>query len=320
VQEHHVNHEESAMRIVTQHRTGGPEVFEIADVDDPSAGPGEVRLATSAIGVNPIDAAVRGGQFALLGEPPFTVGWDVAGVVDQVGEGVTDFAVGDRVFGMPRFPGEAATYAERVVAPANDLAHIPSRLDDQHAAALPLVGLTAWQALVGEGGVGPGTRVLVQAAGGGVGHVAVQIGKARGAYVVATASPRKAEFVRTLGADEIVDYTRTELAAIAVVDVAIDPLGGENTARTLTAVRNGGVLALLVGEFDDAIRAAAADRGVRLARIGVKPDAAAFASLLDLVDIGRLTPTVHATFKLEKAGEAHAALVEDVRGKLVLVP
>lgn len=265
------------MRIIIQHRTGGPEVLEIHDVDDPSAGPGEVRLATSAIGVNPVDAAVRGGYFPLLGDPPFTVGWDVAGVVDQVGEGVTDFAVGDRVFGMPRFPGEAAAYAERVVAPAKDLAHIPSRLDDQHAAALPLVGLTAWQALVGEGGVGPGTRVLVQAAGGGVGHVAVQIGKARGAYVVATASPRKAEFVRTLGADEIVDYTTTELAAIAAVDVAIDPLGGENTARTLTAVRNGGVLALLVGEFDDAIRAAAADRGVRLARIGVKPDAAALA-------------------------------------------
>ena len=138
--------------------------------------------------------------------------------------------------------------------------------------------------------------------------------------MVATASPRKAEFVRTLGADEIVDYTTTELAAIAAVDVAIDPLGGENTARTLTAVRNGGVLALLVGEFDDAIRAAAADRGVRLARIGVKPDAAALASLIDLVDIGRLTPTVHATFKLEKAGDAHAALLEDVRGKLVLIP
>jgi len=308
------------VRVVTQHRTGGPEVLEIADVDDPSAGPGEVRLVTSGIGVNPIDAAVRAGYFPLLGEPPFTVGWDVAGVIDQVGEGVAEFAVGDRVFGMPRFPGEAAAYAERVVAPAADLAHIPSRLDDQHAAALPLVGLTAWQALVGEGGVGPGTRVLVQAAGGGVGHVAVQIAKARGAHVVATASPRKAEFVGTLGADEIVDYTTTELTTVAAVDVAIDPLGGENTARTLTAVRDGGVLALLLGEFDDSIRAAAAERGVRLARIAVKPDAAALASLVDLIDSGQLSPTVHATFNLEKAGEAHAALAGNVLGKLVLLP
>lgn len=308
------------MRIVTQYRTGGPEVFEVADVDDPSAGPDEVRIATSAIGVNPIDAAVRAGKYPLLGEPPFTVGWDVAGVVDQVGEHVTGFAVGDRVFGMPRFPGEAAAYAERVVAPAKDLAHTPARLDDRHAAALPLVGLTAWQALVDEGGVGPGTRVLVQAAGGGVGHVAVQIAKARGAYVVATASPRKAAFVRTLGADEIVDYTTTELAAIAEVDVAIDPLGGENTARTLTAVRNGGVLTLLVGDFDDAVRRAAAERGVRLARISVQPAAAALTALIDLVDRGKLMPTVHATFKLEKAGDAHAALDQDVRGKLVLVP
>jgi len=308
------------MRIVTQHRTGGPEVFEIADVDDPTAGPGEVRLATSAIGVNPVDAAVRAGYFPLLGKPPFTVGWDVAGVIDQVGEGVTEYAVGDRVFGMPRFPGEAAAYADLVIAPAADLARIPSRLDDQHAAALPLVGLTAWRALVDEGGVGAGTRVLVQAAGGGVGHVAVQIAKARGGYVIATASPRKAEFVRALGADEIIDYTTTELATVAAVDVAIDPLGGENTARTLTVVREGGVLALLIGEFDDATRAAAADRGVRLARIDVKPDAAALASLVDLVDIGRLTPTVHATFALEKAGDAHSALAGDVRGKLVLVP
>jgi NADPH:quinone reductase-like Zn-dependent oxidoreductase len=263
---------------------------------------------------------VRSGAFPLLGEPPFTVGWDIAGTVDELGEGVSGFAVGDRVFGMPRFPGQAAAYAEQVVAPAADLAHIPSRLTDEQAAALPLVGLTAWQALADGAGVGPGTRVLIPAAGGGVGHVAVQIAKALGAQVVATASPRKTAFVRALGADEIVDYTTADLSSVAAVDVAIDPLGGEHTASILAAVRDGGTVALLVGDFDEASRRAADERGIRLVRVSVHPDPAALASLVDLAERGQLTPAVHAVFELEKAGDAHAALAGDVRGKLVLVP
>ena len=158
-------------------------------------------MRTVAAGVNPVDWKVRA-RGGFLGEPPFTVGWDVAGVVEEVGYGVTRFSVGDRVFGMPRFPREAAAYAEYVTSPSRQLALIPDALDDVEAGALPLAGLTAWQALVETADVQPGQRVLVLAAAGGVGHLAVQIAKARGAYVLGTARAEKHSFLVELGVDE----------------------------------------------------------------------------------------------------------------------
>ena len=308
------------MRVITQQTTGGPEVLELAEIEAPTPGPGEVRLTTTAIGVNPVDIAVRAGIFALLGQPPFTLGWDVAGVVDAVGSGVNDFVTGDRAFGMPRFPAAASGYAEQVLAPAVELAPTPDGLDDVHAAALPLVGLTAWQALVEVAGIGPDARVLVQAAGGGVGHVAIQIAKALGAEVVATASPRKTEFVHRLGADEIVDYTTTSLATTAPVQAAIDPFGGENTLHTVEVVLDGGVVAVLVGEPDHAARAAAAARGIQLVRTQVVPNPTALTALVDLVHRGKLSPHVQATYALDRVADAHVELENGVRGKLVLVP
>src|SRR5262249_52819837 len=146
----------------------------------------------------------------LLGEPPFTVGWDISGLVTALGGGVTGVAIGDEVYGMPRFPKEAAAYAEEVVAPASEIAPKPRALSHEQAAALPLAGLTAWQGLVRSGGLAEGQRVLIHGAGGGVGHLAVQIAKARGAIVLATASTGKVEFVRSLGADEVIDYRKAD--------------------------------------------------------------------------------------------------------------
>lgn len=308
------------MRIITQHVTGGPQVLEVADVPSPAAGPGEVRVRVRAIGVNPVDAAVRAGLFPLLGEPPFVLGWDVAGVIDEVGSGVEGLTVGDRVFGMPRFPAAASAYAEELVAPAHELALVPARLSDEQAAALPLVGLTAWQALVTIADLRAGQRVLVQAAGGGVGHVAVQIAHALGARVVATASPRKSDFVRGLGVTEIVDYTSSDLSGTAPVDVALEPFGGAASLDTLKAVRDGGVLAVLVGEIEDALTTAAAARGVRVVRIAVEPDASGLAGLVDMVERGLLLPHVQDVFALERAADAHVELGNGVQGKLVLVP
>jgi NADPH:quinone reductase-like Zn-dependent oxidoreductase len=279
-----------------------------------------VLVEVRAIGVNPVDANVRAGYFPILGQPPFTLGWDVAGVVRAIGADVQGLVVGDRVLGMPRFPQQAATYAELVVAPAAHLARVPDRLDDEGAAALPLVGLTAWQALVQIADVGPGTRVLVQAAGGGVGHVAVQIAKARGAYVVATASTGKVDFVRSLGADDVVDYTRTPLSSIEQADVVLDPFGGDRLPQAIDLTRSGGLVTVLLGEIGRHAQALADERAVRIARVGVVPDADALAGLLDLVERGELTPHVQAAFPLEKAAEAHDELARGVRGKLVLVP
>ena len=194
------------MRAIRQLSLGGPDVLELADVPRPEPGPTEVLVRVAAAGVNPVDWKVRA-RGGFLGEPPFTVGWDVAGVVEELGRGVTRFTPGDRVFGMPRFPREAAAYAEYVTAPSRQLARIPEGLGDVEAAALPLAGLTAWQALVETAGVGPKSRVLILAAAGGVGHLAVQIAKARGAYVIGTARPEKHAFLASLGADEAVDYT-----------------------------------------------------------------------------------------------------------------
>lgn len=308
------------MRTITQTAFGGPDVLEIADAPTPAPGPDEVVVTTSAVGVNPVDAAVRAGAFPLLGDPPFTLGWDIAGTVSAVGPGVTELAVDDRVYGMPAFPAQAAAYAEQVRAKVSELVRIPDALDDQQAAGLPLVGLTAYQALVEVGQVDAGQRVLVQAAGGGVGHVAVQLARAFGAHVVATASPGKVDFVTALGAEEVVNYEATDYTSIEPVDLAIDPLGGANTARTLRTVRPGGTLALLVGAFDEATTTAAAARGIRLARVSVVPNATSLAAISELAAAGRLIPHVSATFPLDKAGEAHRHLKTGVQGKIVLLP
>lgn len=308
------------MRVMTQHTTGGPEVLEAVEVPTPTPGPGEVRIRVGAAGVNPVDVAVRAGAFPLLGEPPFTLGWDVAGTVDAVGPGVDAFTPGDRVLGMPRFPAEAGAYADHVIAPAAELVRTPDVLDDRSAAALPLVGLTAHLALVEVADVQAGQRVLVLAAGGGVGHVAVQIAKARGAYVIATASPRKTAFVTGLGADEVIDYTTTDItAAVGPVDVVIDPFGGDDVLERLDLLRPGGVVVSLL-DVPESAQTEARRRGVRLVRIGVVPNAGALAGLVALIQDGVLDVHVAASFPLDRAGDAHEHLAEGPEGKLVLVP
>ncbi|MCW2831078.1 MAG: NADPH:quinone reductase, partial [Aeromicrobium sp.] len=255
-----------------------------------------------------------------LGEPPFTVGWDVAGTVDAVGPDVTEHAVGDRVFGMPRFPAAADAYAEQVVAPVQDVVTTPATTDDQHAAALPLAALTAYQALVEVADVQPGQRVLVQAAGGGVGHLAVQIAKALGAEVVATASAGKVDFVRGLGADQVVDYREHDFTEVVEpVDVVVDPFGGENLARSLAVVRDGGVVASLL-DIDPEAAATAEARGVRLVRIGVGPNRTSLQAIAGLVDRGLVAAHVSATYPLEEAATAHEQIGHGVQGKIVLVP
>jgi NADPH:quinone reductase-like Zn-dependent oxidoreductase len=196
------------MKIIRQATLGDPEVLQVAETDRPTPGPTEVLVRVHAAGVNPVDWKVRrGGGF--LGGPPFTVGWDISGVVAQVGSGVTRWHTGDEGFGMPSFPREAAAYAEYVIAPARHLARKPAGLSHLEAAGLPLAGLTAWQVLVDTADIWPEQRVLVHAAAGGVGHLAVQIAKARGAYVLGTARAPKHDLLRSLGVDEPIDYTTT---------------------------------------------------------------------------------------------------------------
>ncbi len=305
------------MRAIRQRSLGGPEVLELVDVPRPEPGPTEVLVRVTAAGVNPVDWKVRA-RGGLLGDPPFTVGWDVAGVVEELGRGVTRFAPGDRVFGMPRFPREAAAYAEYVTAPSRQFALIPDSIGDVEAAALPLAGLTAWQALVETAAVGPGSRVLVLAAAGGVGHLAVQIAKARGAHVVGTARSEKQGFLASLGVDEAVDYTTGPVAGrVQGVDVDLDLLGGEAAVDALSTLRDGGILVTVTG---DAVRLLelAADR-VRVAGLLVEPDRLGMESLAALADDDALRAHVSETFPLADAARAHEA-IETGRtlGKIVL--
>jgi len=306
------------MRAVQQTELGGPEVLRLTEVPKPAPSPTEVLVRVAAAGVNPVDwkTRLRGGFF---GEPPFIVGWDVAGVVEAVGYGVTRFDPGDRVFGMPRFPHEAAAYAEYVTAPSRQLARTPDVLSDVEAAALPLAGLTAWQALVETADVGPRSRVLILAAAGGVGHLAVQIAKARGAYVIGTGRAAKHEFLTSLGADEVVDYTTHDVAEVARdVDVLFDTVGGETGAGALRAVRDGGLCVTLVGSSVQSLVELGGAR-IRVAALLVEPDRTGMEALAALAAEGVLRPHVAQTFPLGDAARAHE-LSESGRtqGKLVL--
>jgi NADPH:quinone reductase-like Zn-dependent oxidoreductase len=310
---------EPTMRCIRQRTLGGPDVLEVTEVPRPEPGPTEVLVRMAGAGVNPVDWKVRA-RGGFLGDPPFTVGWDVAGVVEEVGRGVTRFAPGDRVFGMPRFPREAAAYAEYVTSPSRQLARIPDGLSDVEAGALPLAGLTAWQALVETADVRPGQRVLVRAAAGGVGHLAVQIARARGAHVIGTARAEKHAFLTELGVDEAVDYTREAVEErVRDVDVVLDLVGDETSGHALATLRDGGVFIVAPSSAGlERLLELAAGR-VRVTGILVEPDRAGLEAIADLAGKGELHAHVSHTFPLEHAARAHE-LGETGRtqGKIVL--
>jgi NADPH:quinone reductase-like Zn-dependent oxidoreductase len=298
------------MRVVTQHEFGGPDVLVVEERAVPEPPPTEIRVRVAAAGVNPVDWKTRAGDgiAGLLGAPPIVLGWDVAGVVDAVGFGVTRFAVGDKVYGMPWFPREAGAYAEYVTAPSRHFARQPSATSAEEAAALPLAALTGWQALVHTAGIGPGQRVLIHAAAGGVGHLAVQIAKARGAYVVGTARAGKHQTLRELGIDEPVDYSDVPFEDIVRdVDVVVDLIGGEYSIRSLGTLRDGGLLiAVPSGVSADLVAAATAqDRALRITGILVEPDYAALEQIGALIEAGQLRVMVDRVFPLEEAAKAH---------------
>ena len=301
---------------------GGADAMELVDVPTPTPVPTEVLIRVYAAGVNPADLGVRegpGAEFFGL-RPPFRPGWDVSGVVEQIGAGVTRFAVGDEVFGLALFPRAAGTFAQYVTAPSRQLAHKPAGVDHVSAAAVPLAGLTAWQALVDVADVRPGQRVLVHAAAGGVGHIAVQIAKARGAYVLGTASAAKHDLLRGLGVDEPIDYRAGDFsAAIDPVDVVLDLVGEDYVARSLASLRAGGTLVEIAGDVDAETATQASARGVRAVEMLVEPDGAGMAELAALLAGGRLRVTIAGTYPLDQVAAAQDSLSDGrTVGKVVL--
>ena len=304
------------MKAVSQQNLGGPDVLEVVEVVRPEPGMGQILVRVHAAGVNPVDAMNRQSG-AFVGSPPFILGWDVSETVTEVGIGVTLYEPGDEVFGMLTFPAGHGAYAEYVVGPARVFVPKPVGIDHVHAAALPLAGLTAWQALVDTAHISDGTRVLITAPAGGVGHLAVQIAKARGAYVIALAAHDAAAYVKSLGADETIDYTAGDFrAGLAPLDVVFDLVGRDYPAAAMDVLKSGGILVSTLPQTLPPVAADAAERGVRLAGLFVEADRLGMTGLADLVTRGQLTPTIAATFPLHAAGDAQAG--PGRRGKTVL--
>ena len=313
------------MRAVIQNSFGGPEVLELASVPRPEPLPTEVLVRVHAAGINPVDwkTCAGTGMAGVLGEPPFILGWDVSGVVEEVGFGVTTLRPGDEVYGMPWFPRAAGAYAEYVTAPSRQFARKPASLTHEQAAGLPLAALTAWQALTDTAGVHRDQRVLIHAAAGGVGHLAVQFAKHLGAHVIGTASLGRHDWLTKLGADELIDYTAVRFEdAVRDVDVVIDLVGDgfDNTStRSLDVLRPGGLLVAVPSGVAPELLAAAEARGLRASAFLVEPDGPGLTTIASLIDAGGVSVEIEEVYPLEQVAEAHARGESGrVRGKLVL--
>jgi NADPH:quinone reductase-like Zn-dependent oxidoreductase len=309
------------MKAVCIHHFGGLDALCYQDLPRPRAGVGELLVRVHAAGVNPVDWKTRTGSAPWKGQTdpfPLILGWDLSGIVEAVGRDVTGFAPGDAVYGMIRFPEPAGAYAEYATAPADHVLPKPAAVDFLEAAALPLVSLTAWQALFEAGELGQGQTVLIHGAAGGVGHVAVQLAKSCGAQVVGTARGRDGDYLRELGLDIHIDFETTRFEdVVRDVDLVLDTLGGEVQRRSWGVLRKGGTLVSLrtTSDLEEKARAYA----VRARRILVRPQVEHFALINGLVETGQLRPTLAAVYPLQEARQAQEQLERGpTRGKVVL--
>jgi NADPH:quinone reductase-like Zn-dependent oxidoreductase len=296
---------------------GGPEVLQVTRVARPSPGHGELLLRVHAAGVNPLDASARAGgvQDLVAASLPYVTGFDVSGVVVEAGAGVTRFSPGDELFALLDLR-RGGGYAEYALVREVEAARRPARATHAEAASLPLVALTAWQALFEVADLQPGQTVLIHAGAGGVGTMAVQLARWRGARVIATASARNHGFLRDLGADVVIDYSAQRFEEEASgVDVVLDPIGGDTQRRSLSTLRDGGTLVALMGLT---AAARAPERGIRARSMLVRPDSAQLRRIAELVDAGELRPVVSHLLPLEEAPAAHRqSETRSTRGKIV---
>jgi NADPH:quinone reductase-like Zn-dependent oxidoreductase len=305
------------MNAVRIHRYGGPEVLRYEKAPRPEPGTGEVLIRVHGAGVNPVDWKVREGYARdfLKHALPLVPGWDVSGVVEAVGPGATRWKPGDELFSRPDIARDGA-YAEFLVVRESEAARKPQSLDHLQAAAVPLAALTAWQALFDAAGLGPGQTVLIHAAAGGVGHFAVQLAKWKGARVIGTASAGNHAFLRTLGADDTIDYTTTRFEEVVRdADVVLDTMGGDTQQRSWKTLREGGILStILAPPPEEAI-----PPEKRLGYTFVQPNAEQLSEIATLIDAGKVRTVVETVLPLPEARSAQErSQAGHVRGKIVL--
>lgn len=306
------------MKAARIHDYGNPEVIRIEDAPMPEIGPDDLLIRSVAASVNPVDWKIRRGYLAkmLPYDLPLTLGWDVSGIVEKVGADVTGFKPGDAVYSRPDIRRNG-TYAEFVAVRAREAALKPATISHVEAASLPLVSITAWEALITAAGMQPGQRVLIHAGAGGVGSIAIQLAKARGAHVTATASAGKAAFVRSLGADEVIDYRDpTAFAAARGLDIVFDTIGGDTQEASWAMLKPGGFLVSITTPPSPE-RASA--EGKRAGFVFIDPNAAILRDLATLVDAGRIRPIIGGEYRLDDAAKAHeASETGRTTGKIVL--
>jgi NADPH:quinone reductase-like Zn-dependent oxidoreductase len=314
----------ATMKAVQIYEPGDVDVLKYEDVERPEPQKGEVLVRVRAVGINLVDCVTREHGLMSTGTKvlPYVVGWDISGEVVALGEGVTAFAIGDEVYGMPRFPNEAKAYSEYITSPVADLALKPRKLTHQEAAGVPLAGLTAWQALFDTAHLQAGQTVFISGGAGGVGHYAIQLAKWKGARVITTTSTRNVEFVRDLGADVVIDYTRQAFTQIIRdIDVVLDTIGGDVLRNSFKVVKHGGLIVSLPLHLGvEALgNQLAPQHGVEFAVVRVHPSGEQMAALAKVADAGWLKTYVDAVFPLKDVAQAHK-LSEGghVRGKLVL--
>lgn len=307
------------MKAVRIHRYGAVEELVLEDAPLPVLAPDEVLIQVVGASINPVDWMIRQGKLkdVLAHALPLTLGWDASGVVSAAGNLVRRFRIGDSVYSRPDI-ARNGMYAEYVAVRAAEVALKPTTISHMEAASLPLAGITAWQALVDVCKLKTGQRVLIHAAAGGVGSLAVQIARTRGAYVIGTASAANRHFVLSLGANEFIDY-RTQTLESAIeepVDAVLDTVGGETQEASFPLLKAGGVLVSIVSPPPQEL---AEKYGVRGEFFMVGPNAEALEQLAKLVDDGKVRPVIGAEFALEDHAQAHAlSEAGHMRGKIVL--
>jgi NADPH:quinone reductase-like Zn-dependent oxidoreductase len=306
---------EAVMRAVRFHDYGPPDVLHVDEVSRPEPGEGEVLVRVHAAGVNPIDWKYRAGYLKDFGPLPLphTPGFDLSGTVEALGPGVTDFTPGQAVFGRG-----SGTYAEYAIAPATALAPKPDEITYDQAATIAIGGLTAWSGLIDVANVQPGQRVLVQGAAGGVGSYVVQLAHWKGAHVLGTSSAANLEYVRSIGADEAIDYRSGAIEQTASsVDVVFDTVGGNVLEQSWGLLKEGGILIEIAGTADEET---AKRHGVRIGgNRGVENPSAVLRQLADLIVHGDLRAEVGQVFPLDAAAQAHEASEKGHgRGRIVL--
>jgi NADPH:quinone reductase-like Zn-dependent oxidoreductase len=297
------------MHAILMHETGGPEVLNYEEAERPEPADGQVLIEVRAASVNPTDWKARRGPAA--GDLPVVLGHDVSGTVEE--SRADGFTPGDEVFGLV----PSGAYAEFAVASVDAIAKKPEGLSHEQAAAIPVAGLTAWQALFDKAGLERGQTALIAGAAGGVGHFAVQFAKLAGARVIGTGSTRNRDFVLSLGADEYVDYTQQDVAsAVSGVDVALDTVGGETTGALVQTVRQGGILVTIASAPPEQ---AARERGARAELLITSPKADQLARIGELVAAGKVRVELAEVLPLTEVGRAHELSESGhTRGKIVL--